>query len=173
MVLTGAFSRWRSMSLGTVRGLLSPFCLLEIKQKTYDYVKKIKKLTNVFPRRQKETKTSFAQKQSTALATKDKTLQKWLFLAEVRPSPDSHLSLLFCLGICFPASAHSSPSDGCLNRNRLERKTGTCVCVCVNSPQRTMCVKKKYTSLTGSVRMNTCHCRGASVRTNNAEPSSA
>lgn len=33
----------------------------------------------------------------------------------------SHLSLLFGLGICFPASAHSSPSDGCLNRNKLGR----------------------------------------------------
>lgn len=33
----------------------------------------------------------------------------------------SHLSLLLGLGICFPASAHSSPSDGCLNRNKLRR----------------------------------------------------
>lgn len=28
MTLTGAFSRWRSMSLGTVSGLFSPFCRL-------------------------------------------------------------------------------------------------------------------------------------------------
>lgn len=40
MALTGAFSKWRSMSLGTVRGLTSPFCLLQIKQRADGLVKK-------------------------------------------------------------------------------------------------------------------------------------
>lgn len=33
----------------------------------------------------------------------------------------SHLSRLLVLGICFPARAHNSPSDGCLNLKRLRK----------------------------------------------------
>lgn len=39
----------------------------------------------------------------------------------------THLSLLFVLpGICFPARAHSSPSDGCLNLKSLKKETIHC-----------------------------------------------
>lgn len=39
----------------------------------------------------------------------------------------SHLSLLLgLLGICLPARAHSSPSEGCLNRNRLKGSSYIC-----------------------------------------------
>lgn len=75
----------------------------------------------------------------------------------------SHLSLLpSLLDICLPASAHSSPSEGCLNLKRLKETT-----VSDTDEENTLNENhRKAVTLT-------CHCTGASVRKSNVEPFSA
>lgn len=51
-------------------------------------------------------------------------LNRKVTVATVELNQASHLSRLLFLGICFPARAHNSPSDGCLNLKRLRKPTG-------------------------------------------------
>lgn len=75
----------------------------------------------------------------------------------------SHLSLLLgLLGTCLPASAQSSPSEGCLNLNRLKETT-------VSDADEENTLNENHRI---AVTL-TCHCTGASVQKSNAEPFSA